>query len=97
MIVYVATRLQLNRAMAVSIQHLCMPPFVPMICIELGYRMRYGRWLTEFTTTTIFAEMHQRLFEWFLGALVVAPLAAALVGAVVWVGARAMQGRAGTR
>ena len=94
-IVYVATRLQLNRVMAVSIQHLCMPPFVPMLCIELGYRMRYGRWLTDFTTTTIFGELHQRLFEWFLGSLVVAPLAAVLVGGVVFLGARAMQGRAG--
>jgi hypothetical protein len=89
----VATRLQLNKVMAVSVQNLCMPPFVPMICIELGYRMRYGRWLTEFTTTTIVAELYQRLFEWLLGSLVVAPLAAALVGGVVFVGARAMRSR----
>jgi glycosyltransferase involved in cell wall biosynthesis len=90
-IVYVATRLRLNKVMAVSIQNLCMPPFVPMVCVELGYRMRYGRWLTDFTTTTIFAELHQRLFEWLLGSLVVAPLAAVLVGGVVFLGARAMQ------
>jgi glycosyltransferase involved in cell wall biosynthesis len=95
-IVYVATRLKLNTVMAVSIQNLCMPPFVPMLCIELGYRMRYGRWLTDFTTTTILAELHQRLFEWFLGSLVVAPLAAALVGGVVFLGASALRSRAET-
>jgi glycosyltransferase involved in cell wall biosynthesis len=91
-IIYVATRLRLNKVMAVSIQNLCMPPFVPMICIELGYRMRYGSWLTNFSTKTILGELHQRLFEWLLGSLVVAPLAAALVGGVVFLGARAMQG-----
>jgi uncharacterized protein (DUF2062 family) len=94
-ILYVATRLQLNRIMAVSIQNLCMPPFVPMICIELGYRMRYGKWLTDFSTTVIFNELHHRLFEWLLGSLVVAPLAAVLVGGVVFLTASALQTRAG--
>jgi glycosyltransferase involved in cell wall biosynthesis len=90
-ILYVATRLQLNKIMAVSIQNLCMPPFVPMICIEVGYRMRYGRWLTDFSPTVIFGEVHHRLFEWLLGSLVVAPIAAVLVGGVVFVGAWALQ------
>jgi glycosyltransferase involved in cell wall biosynthesis len=91
-IIYVATRLRLNKVMAVSIQNLCMPPFVPMICIELGYRMRYGSWLTNFSTKTILGELHHRLFEWLLGSLVVAPVAAVLVGGVVFLGARAMRG-----
>jgi glycosyltransferase involved in cell wall biosynthesis len=91
-IIYVATRLRLNKVMAVSIQNLCMPPFVPMVCIELGYRMRYGSWLTNFSTKTILGELHQRLFEWLLGSLVVAPVAAVLVGGAVFLGARAMQG-----
>jgi len=94
-ILYVTSRLQLNRVMAVSIQNLCMPPFVPMICIELGYRMRYGRWLTDFSTTVIFGELHQRLFEWLLGSLVVAPVASALVGGVVFLAAWTLQTRAG--
>jgi uncharacterized protein (DUF2062 family) len=90
-ILYVATRLQLNKVMAVTIQNLCMPPFVPMLCIELGYRMRYGRWLTDFTPKVIFGEVHHRLFEWLLGSLVVAPVAAVLVGGVVFLGAWALQ------
>jgi uncharacterized protein (DUF2062 family) len=96
-ILYVATRLQLNRVMAVSIQNLCMPPFVPMICIEVGYHMRYGRWLTDFSPTVIFGELHHRLFEWLLGSLVVAPVAAVLVGGVVFLGAWALQTGAGRR
>jgi uncharacterized protein (DUF2062 family) len=90
-ILYVATRLQLNKVMAVSIQNLCMPPFVPMICIEVGYRMRYGQWLTDFSPTVIFGEAHQRLFEWLLGSLVVAPIAAVLVGGIVFLAAWALQ------
>lgn len=90
-IIYVATRLQLNTVMAVSIQHLCMPPFVPMICIELGYYMRHGTWLTHFSSETILGEIHHRLFEWLLGSLVVAPLAALFVGAAVYLGALAVQ------
>jgi glycosyltransferase involved in cell wall biosynthesis len=96
-ILYVATRLQLNRVMAVSIQNLCMPPFVPMICIEVGYRMRYGRWLTDFSPQVIFGELHHRLFEWLLGSLVVAPIAAVLVGGVVFFAAWAVQAGAGRR
>jgi glycosyltransferase involved in cell wall biosynthesis len=91
-IIYVAARLQLNKVMAVSIQNLCMPPFVPMVCIELGYRMRYGRWLTDFSSKTLLGELHHRLFEWLLGSLVVAPVAAVLVGGVVFLGARLVQG-----
>jgi len=96
-IIYVTTRLRLNRVMAVSIQNLCMPPFVPMICVELGYRIRYGHWLTEFSTKTVFAELHHRLFEWLVGSLVVAPVGAVLVGGIVFLGARAIRGRGGRR
>jgi uncharacterized protein (DUF2062 family) len=92
-IVYFATRLRLNRVMAVAVQNLCMPPFVPMICIELGYRMRYGEWLTEFSKQTVLAELHHRLYEWLLGSLVVAPIAAAAVGGVVFLAAGAIQSR----
>ena len=94
-IIYVATRLRLNRVMAVAVQNLCMPPFVPMLCIELGYRMRYGHWLTEFSRKTLVGELHHRLFEWLLGSLLVAPVAAVLVGGTVFLAARAIQGRGG--
>jgi uncharacterized protein (DUF2062 family) len=92
-ILYVATRLRLNRVMAVSIQNLCMPPFVPVLCVELGYRMRYGHWLTDLSMRTLVGELHQRLLEWLIGSLAVAPVAAILVGGAVLLGARAVQGR----
>jgi uncharacterized protein (DUF2062 family) len=92
-IVYFATRLRLNRVMAVAVQNLCMPPFVPIVCIELGYRMRYGQWLTEFSKRTVLSELHQRLFEWLVGSLVVAPIAAVVVGGAVFLVAGAIQGR----
>lgn len=92
-ILYVATRLRLNRVMAVSIQNLCMPPFVPVLCVELGYRTRYGHWLTDLSMRTLVGELHQRLLEWLIGSLVVAPVAAILVGGAVLLAARAVQGR----
>jgi len=83
-IVFVTTRLNLNRMMAVAIQNLCAPPFVPLLCIETGYYFRYGRWLTEASTQTIFNQLHLRLFEWALGSILIAPLLAILVGGLVF-------------
>jgi hypothetical protein len=57
-----------------------MPPIVPALCIQVGYFMRNGEWLTEFTLETLGYQALQRLFEWFLGSLLVAPVLAALVG-----------------
>ncbi|MEE9118578.1 MAG: DUF2062 domain-containing protein, partial [Calditrichia bacterium] len=45
-VIYVASRLNLNKVVAVNVQHLCMPPFVPALCIEMGYYIRHGHWLT---------------------------------------------------
>jgi glycosyltransferase involved in cell wall biosynthesis len=83
-ILYFSIRLRLNKALAVNIQHLCMPPFVPVLCIESGYFMRHGRWLTEASYETIFLQFSDRLVEWFLGSLIIAPIAAALAWIVVF-------------
>lgn len=83
-IIYVATRLHLNKVMAVSIQSLCIPPFVPVACIELGYYMKYGRWLTDVSLNTIFGQFAERIWEWLLGSLVIAPVLATIVGVVVF-------------
>lgn len=93
-IVYVATRLHLNKVMAVNIQHLCMPPFVPLACIELGYYMLNGHWLTEVSLNTVFGQLTDRLFEWLLGSLIIAPAAAVMVGGSVFLAAQAFQKRA---
>jgi len=70
--------------MAVNIQHLCMPPFVPALCIEIGYFIRNGRWLTEISVNTVVIQFTDRLFEWVLGSLIVAPVGAVIVGVIVY-------------
>ncbi len=83
-ILYVATRLRMNLLMALNIQHLCMPPFVPAVCIEVGSYLRTGRWITDLSFETVFGQWKDRLLEWFLGSLVVGPLLAIVIGAAVY-------------
>jgi len=70
----------LNKVVAVSSSQLCMPPIVPALCIQAGYFMRNGEWLTEFNLETLGYQALQRLYEWFLGSLLLAPVLAALIG-----------------
>jgi uncharacterized protein (DUF2062 family) len=86
-ILYVSLRLNLNKVVSLNVQHIAMPPFVPAICIELGYYLRHGRWLTDLSFATVFAQFSARLYEWFLGSLIVAPVLAALTGGIVFVSA----------
>jgi glycosyltransferase involved in cell wall biosynthesis len=67
-IIYVTARLHLNKVMALSIQQLCMPPFVPLLCIELGYYFRYGQWLTNISRDAVFGHVAHRLFDWLIGS-----------------------------
>ena len=83
-IIYVASRLHLNKVMAVAIQNLCIPPFVPVICIELGHYMLYGKWITDASLKTIFGQLPDRLWEWFLGSIIIAPLAAVVMGVSIY-------------
>lgn len=83
-ILYVATRLHLNKVMALSIQNLAMPPFMPMVCIQIGYYLRHGFWLTDISCQVVFSQLTERLWEWLLGSLIVAPIAAALVGLLIY-------------
>lgn len=83
-ILYVCIRLRLNKIMALAIQNLFMPPLSPFLCIELGYFLRYGEWLTDFTLQTCLYEMHHRLYEWLLGSLVLAPVFAVLIWFIVY-------------
>ncbi len=83
-ILYVAARLNLNKIVAVNVQHFFMPPFVPALCIEAGYYLRHGKWLTNLSFEIIFAQFADRLFEWLLGSLIIAPLGALLTGCAVY-------------
>lgn len=92
-IIYVATRLHLNKVMAVAVQNLCMPPFVPVACIELGHYLRYGRWLTDASFEVVFGQLPDRVWEWLLGSLIIAPIAAAVAGVSVFYTARVVQNK----
>ena len=90
-ILYVCIRLNLNKVMALAIQNLYMPPFTPFLCIELGYFMRHGAFLREASMQTIVHELHLRFWEWLLGSLVIAPIAAILSGLITYVTAQRLQ------
>ncbi len=78
-IIYVTSRLHMNRLMAVLAQNICMPPVVPFLCIETGYFILNGKWLTELSFKVVVAELHFRLLEWALGSLMIGPILAFLV------------------
>jgi uncharacterized protein (DUF2062 family) len=86
-ILYFSMRFNLNKIVTLNVQHLAVPPFMPALCIEVGYFMRHGRWLTDLSFATVFQQFSSRLFEWFLGSLIIAPLAALLAGAVMYAAA----------
>jgi glycosyltransferase involved in cell wall biosynthesis len=92
-ILYVAARLNLNKVTAFSVQHLCVPPFVPFICIEVGHWLLNGKWLTEASRQTVVNEAPLRLWEWLLGSMLVAPVLSLLVAGVVFLVARAIGAR----
>jgi len=83
-ILYVCHRLHLNKVTAVTASQLCMPPVVPVLCIQIGYFLRSGAFLTEFTWDTLVVQAHQRLWEWLLGSLLLGPVLGVLVGALVY-------------
>ncbi|MGB2984509.1 MAG: DUF2062 domain-containing protein [Phycisphaerae bacterium] len=82
-IVFCATRLRLNRLIALNISHLCAPPFVPALAIEVGFFVRHGRLLTDFTMQTLGREIPQRLLDYLIGSLVLGPVLALGVSGVV--------------
>ena len=90
-ILFVCGFFRLNKVAAVSSSQLCMPPLVPALCIELGYYVRHGHWLTELSLQTLGYQALERIYEWFLGSLLLAPLLALLGGALTYLLARMVQ------
>ena len=90
-IFYFSMRLNLNKIVALNVQHLAVPPFLPALCIEVVYYLRHGHWLTDLSFATVFQQFSSRLFEWFLGSLIIAPLAALIIGAAMYVTAAAIK------
>jgi uncharacterized protein (DUF2062 family) len=85
--------LRLNRLAAVTASQITIPPFVPALAIEVGHFMRFGRLLTEVSLQTLANEGLERLWEWFLGSLVLGPALGLLAGVVTYLAAALVQRR----
>jgi uncharacterized protein (DUF2062 family) len=83
-ILFAAGYFRLNKVAALTASQLCMPPIVPALCIETGYFIRHGEFLTEISLRTLGYQALERLWEWLLGSLLLAPLLALLVGGIVY-------------
>lgn len=74
----------LNRILAIGFEKLCIGPIIPALCIEVGFFLRHGRFLTTFNLTTLGQQFLQRVWEWVVGSFFVAPLLAVFVFGSVW-------------
>ncbi len=91
-VLYFATVFRLNKFLAFMIQHpFVLLPVTPFLCIELGYLMRHGEWLTDISLQTVFYELHYRILEWLLGSLVLAPVFAVLSAVITYFSAAYLQ------
>ena len=87
-IILAANYFRLNKVAALASSQLCMPPVVPALCIEIGHLLRHGRFLTEMSLETLGYQALERLYEWLLGSLVLAPLLALIIGGMTLMMAR---------
>lgn len=83
-IVFVLGYFKLSKITGLAVSQLCIPPFVPAICIEAGYYMRNGQFLTDISMETLGYQFLDRAWEWILGSLVVAPLLSLGVGIAIY-------------
>ncbi|MDZ7642318.1 MAG: DUF2062 domain-containing protein [Desulfurivibrio sp.] len=81
-IIYVTHRLHLNKLAAVAASQFCMPPVVPVLCIQVGYFMRGEGLLLNLSWEKWLLEIHLRLWDWLLGSLVVGPVLG-MIGAML--------------
>jgi len=83
-ILFAAGYFRLNKIAALAASQLCMPPIVPALCIEVGHFLRHGRFLTEISLETLGYQALERLYEWLLGSLVLAPILTAAAGGIIF-------------
>ena len=93
LIVAVAMRLHLNPAAALVSQNLCIPPFVPVLCIQIGHVLLTGSRIEDFTFSTWVSHAGARLLEWLLGSLLVGPALGILAGLLTYPVFRAVRAR----
>lgn len=84
-IVYASVRLHLNKVMAINIQHFFMPPLTPILCIETGYFIRHGKWLTSINFNNLLSQIPSLILEWWIGAVVLCLPLSLLTALIVYV------------
>ncbi len=75
--------LRMNRLCAIAMIPLTWPPFLPGLAILVGYRLRHGTWLSEFSIQTLGYEVGERIWEWVLGSLFLTPILGLLLAILV--------------
>jgi len=85
--------LRLNRIAAITASQVTIPPFVPALAIEVGHFMRYGKFLTEFSLKTLGSEGLDRIWEWFLGSLLLGPVLGLIAGLLTYLAASVLRRR----
>jgi len=83
-ILMTANYFRLNKYTALGTSQICNPPIIPALCIEVGYFVRHGRFLTEISLKTLGYQGLERFFEWIIGALILGPLLGIIAGGVIY-------------
>ena len=86
-ILFFATRLRLNRFIALNISHLCMPPIVPALCIQTGHYILYGEFivLNKNTISNLWNHIHVYIVDYLFGSIITAPIFAGIIGTIVFI------------
>ncbi|OGR02086.1 MAG: hypothetical protein A2511_02585 [Deltaproteobacteria bacterium RIFOXYD12_FULL_50_9] len=92
-ILYVAHRLHINKLAAVGASQFCMPPLVPVLCMQIGYFCRHGQLLWDINWETMVVQIHERLLEWFFGSLLLGPAFGLLLGGVTYLTVSRLRGK----
>jgi len=92
-IIYVAHRFHLNKIAAVAASQFCMPPVVPVLCIQTGYFLQNGSLLLDLTWKKWGLEVHYRFWDWLLGSLLVGPLLGLIGGSLVYFASKSLHQR----
>ncbi len=85
---------RLNKVVAIGAGQLCMPPFVPALCIETGYFLTHGgTFLTDISFETLGNQFVERFYEYCLGTLILAPILAFFGFGLIFLTATALSGK----
>lgn len=88
-ICYVHQKLHLNKLAGALASNLSIFPFVPFLCMETGHLLLHHHLWTAFNRTTLLYQLHHRLWEWLIGAMLIGPPLGAAGALLAYLGLRA--------